>query len=146
MPQDNKKKQSESPKFSWDQVVSLVNGLVNNMPSDPLLTEIQGLGSSQYVDRRNMQDAYMGQPDYPMPYYTPNMSSPEDALMTMESPMLLSDRMLPARLSPGPSDYFRAITPQEKQKMALNLAAMQKLGSLERAGRPQYLRPEDQQY
>lgn len=199
MPQDNKKqsKQQQQPQFSWDQVVSLINGL----------------GQSTNIDRSSMRAAYTGSPDAPSPYYTPRMSTPSDAAMYFDSPVMLRDKMLQmgwdtppppmpqSAISPnsgqgydettdsrdykmlmGPSysygnvempipdlraasekaleqslppsarGLFKGITPiggfptEDEQRQMMRLAAMQKLGALERAGRPQYLRPEDQGY
>ena len=144
MPQDSKKKQSESQKFSWDQVVSMMSGILNAAPQagPPVFS------SAQPQDVVNPQ-SYKEYGALMSPNYSyQNVEMPYGDFLGMAAQQQFERDMAnrgsmfydtPSMDSPPP------MSPEIARSM-MRRAAMQKLGSLERAGRPQYLRPEDQQY
>lgn len=144
MPQDNKKKQSESPKFTWDQVMSMMGGILNAAPQvgPPNFTSAAG---SSYGTPEHYQEykALLG-PEYSYQ----NVEMPYGNFLGMAAQRQF-DKIAKSRgrlFADTPSlDGPMAMSPEIGRDI-MRYAAMQKLGSLERAGRPQYLRPEDQQY
>lgn len=120
------------------QMIENINALGGNVADF-----FNGIGSSQYIGRDNMRNAYLAPPEPPTPYYAPRMYSPEEAMMYMDLPISTTDRL------PRSADLVPIMAMPESQLVyttedgMMRPAARRRQGALERAGQAQYVNPQN---